>query len=177
MFSKINLSTDYFKFPVIFSAVFFSVILFQALTFSSNDGIVSVVKSGMNCSISYNDELRVQLSLNDRYFYRGDDVCIEFIVTNVSDYLIKLLYPSSNRFKLEIFNEDKLVFSDISGDFGASFLSIYNLRSGESIIYKVKWKQIGDDKKFVAPGYYTLKMTLVANPYIESGLVGFYIED
>lgn len=149
----------------------------HALFFSSNDGIVSEVDNGCNCSVVRHNGLRVQISTDSKYYEREQDVCIEFIVTNISKYMIKLLFPSSHKYKLQVYREGELFYEKLIGEVGVSFLSIYNLRSGQSLSCRTVWNPDDIKVKDITGGSYYLKMTLIANPYIESGLVDIFVEN
>jgi hypothetical protein len=162
--------------PVILTLIYFIVMICSGVV-NGSDGIVSVVENGCNYSVSYEDGLRIQTRIDKKYYRKYEIIEVEFMVTNVSNYLIKLLFPYTNRCKIEVFSDGKTIYNEMIGDIGVSLLSIYNLRSGESIIYKTEWDQKSDDNKNVSEGTYFLKMTLIANPYLESGLVSFQIEE
>jgi hypothetical protein len=141
------------------------------------DTIKSVHDDQAVCTSTIDDELLLQLSVDKECYNPSEAVHIDFLVTNLSDTMIKLFFPTSQKYSIAVYRDGQELWNSQDGSFTLPLFSLYNMASGESLVYHAVWPKPGKSQTPPKPGAYEVRAVFSSAPTISPPPVNFRIEE
>jgi hypothetical protein len=149
-----------------------------ALAFTiPEDTIKSVNDNQAVCTSTIDDQLLLQLSVDKECYKPDEPVHIDFLVTNLSDTMIKLFFPTSQKYCIAVYSQGQELWNSQDGSFTLPLFSLYNMASGESLVYHAVWPKPGKNQPPPKPGSYEVRAVFSSTPTISPPPVSFRIEE
>lgn len=139
------------------------------------DTIPSVRDDEGVCASIIDDEIFLQVSVDKESYLPGEEVQIDFLITNLSDSMIKLFFPTSQKYHISIYYDGEELWNSRDGTFTLPLFSLYNMASGESLAYHEVWPQLKKNDKPAKPGTYQVLAVFSSTPVLSPPPVSFRI--